>query len=213
MILHLYLNEERLKDISIQLHSSESPVETKTIDKEINLNGEISGGIPSWMEYLGFQGDAKLGSEGKIAISKEIKPLSIELALLKIFKEKIIKNNFIHVTDHSLYSQLYDKNGLVRIQSKFKILVEGADALERVANFENLSYIQWESHFADFKIVLSTSKESYTGRTPIFQCLSQPNQSLDLEVLGIITKNSYSIDSGQKIISILPVYFGVALDI
>ncbi len=212
MILHLYLNEKRLKDISIQLSSKLNPDETKTIDKEININGEISGGIPSWLEYLGFKGQGKIGSQGKIAISKEIKPLSLEFALLKIFKEKIIKNDFNHLTPKTKFNEIKRGNDLVRIQGKFEIQVKGINSLERVSNFESLPYVEWVGDFYDFQVILSSSKESYTGRTPIFQCLSSPEQILEMEVLGVITSISGMSNQDRNVVRVLPIYFGVDLD-
>jgi hypothetical protein len=211
MILHLYLNENRLKDLSQQIALKANPNEKKTIEKEILLNGEISGGLPSWMKFFGLSGEGKLGSEGKISINTEIEPYSIEYALLKIFKKYFLKNNFLLIDEKTQSVNSKNNLDIVRIKRAFKILVDGNDAYEKMDNYQKMPYIEWESNSNGLKVILSTTQESYTGRTPIFQCLNSKTQELELDVLGIIS----SIEKREDIeeIKIIPIYFGVDINL
>lgn len=211
MILHLYLNEKRLKDLAVQLSPALKTDETESIGKEIALNGEVEGGIPSWMEFLGFKGSGKLGSSGKIVMSKEVKPASIEYALLRIFKEKIQDNSINFISSGSRYADLDKEENLVRIKGKFRLQVDGEDGLERVSNFSEQVYTEWLASFTDFTVILGASQESYTGRTPIFQCLSSADQSLNLEVLGLVTSTDSDADI-MHVLRVVPIYFGVEIN-
>jgi len=71
-------------------------------------------------------------------------------------------------------------------------------------------YFEWEANANDITLKMGTSKESYTGRTPIFKMLNNGKKKLDLEVFGVVMDKEQI--QNKLVLSIIPIYFGVDID-
>jgi hypothetical protein len=214
MIIHFYLSEQRIKDLLFQINPNLLTETTNKIDKELALKGEIKGGVPKWIEFLGFGGEASFGTEGKIAFSKEIKPISTNFYILEVLKNVIITNEFNSIDDNTFFKDLNEKE-VIRVKGKFRICVEGSTGMERINNFDRLPYIEWEGVFNDIKIKFGTSKDNYLARTAIYQCLSFPEVSADIDFFGVLTKIHSQVENQITLncLDVLPLFFGVEIDI
>lgn len=213
MMIHLYLNEKRIKDIAFQINKDSLNQITNKNAKIISMKSEIKGGLPTWLEFIGFKGDGMIGGEGKLQFSKEVKPTSIEYFIIEFIKDKLFENDFNFVTSKTNFSEINKDLPIFRVQSEFKPLVEGHNGLERINNFQEMDYVEWIGEFENYKIKFGTSKESYVGRTAIFQCLNSQSKKMKIDFFGTLSTFEKDFNDRKQIINLLPLFFGVDLSL
>ncbi len=207
MWIYFYKSEKRIRDLAYQIAPSALAEKTKKNEKEGAVQGELSGGIPQWVELLGFKGEGKVGVDTKIIRSDEEKYPTLNIALIDVVRNFFLSNDHTFIHEDSDLSNIIPVKNLLRVKGLFSPDLEGLTGTERIANFERLQYITWHGRFKNFVVSFGTSKESYDSKTPVFQCLSSQNKELLLEVYGTLNE----LDGTS--INILPLFFGTDLNI
>lgn len=214
MTINLYRSDPRIKDLLFQIDPDLLQEETSKTDKELVVKGEVKGGVPTWLGFFGFTGEATAGGEGKIVFSKEIKPLGTEYYLLAMLKKIILKNDFTHLDSATAFAHVASNRGVFRVKGLFRMLVPGQSGMERVMNFDNAKMVEWEGVFQDFKVRFATTPGSYVARTAVYQILSRPECSATVDFFGILTHTNHKTDAGgENIFELLPLFFGVEYDL
>jgi hypothetical protein len=211
MTIHLYSSEKRIKDILFQMDPQYLNEVGKKMDKQLSMKGEIKGGLPHWLQFLGFGGGGTLGAEGKIGIVEEIKPQSLEHAILGILKKVILPGQFYLMDKDTLFANYSDFNKkIIRAKGYFKMCVEGDSGLERLAKYDAMKYVEWTGAFTDFQLKFGTTPKNYIAPTAIFQCLCFPDTSAEIDFFGVVTR--VTTGNGQTVIEALPLFFGIEID-
>lgn len=206
MIIHIYTAEERIKEIAYQIDDkSLNEVKTST-EKNLNLNAEVSGGLPNWMGLIGFKGQGKIGGSGEFNMTKEEVRTEIDFYIISIIKSHILKNKFLHINHQIDLNSLDFNTEIVRVQGNFNPEVLGSTGIERIKSFEEAIYIEWSGNFNGLEVRFGTSKDNYQNRTLIYQYLMNNDIDNYFDLFAVTTKTE------KGIIHLLPLFFGIELN-
>lgn len=206
MIIHIYTSEDRIKEIAFQIDPNSLNETTKSTEKKISVEAEVSGGLPNWMGLLGFKGEGKIGSNGEFNFTKEEVRNDVDYNIISLIKSHILNNKFIHITNNIDLANLNFNSKIVRVQGNFKPEIIGSNGIERIKAFEESIYVEWTGNFNGLEVRFGTSKENYQNRTLIYQYLMNKDIDNYFDLFAVTTKKE------NNLLLLLPLFFGIELN-
>ncbi len=206
MKLNIYYNSKRLRDFVFQIDKNILTETTSEFGGGASIKGNVKGGLPKWLETIGFGGEASLEANGNVSSKKQKKFTDIDLKALDFIRREIEKNNYFTIEDKTSLMELKNA-GIVRMIGDFTPIINGKNGVERVANFKTLDYIEWVDKKEKLEFRIGTSTDSFHYKTPLYQCLSMHSPKMRFDFFGMLT--SIEELSNNKIINLMPLFIGV----
>jgi len=203
-----YKSKDRLRDIASQINPNLKAEFTEFIEDEGKISGLIEGKTSSLLNnLLSFSVKGGIGKRKKR--TTEIKNTISEDIIINSLDEYFPKNKYTLLSKDTKIEDITNIKKLIRISGIFKINVKGKNHFERIANFQTMDCVEWESCFKNISIKFFTFKESYTSNrpSPIAQGLANNSKSFEIDGFGTLLSHNGSI------IEISPLFLGTYFDL
>lgn len=202
-----YKSKDRLRDIASQINPNLNAEFTAFIEDEGKLSGEIEGKTSSLLSFLGIS--AKGGVNKRKRKTTEIKNTINEDVIINSLDKYFPKNKYTLLSKDTKIEEITNLKKLIRISGTFKINVKGKNHFERIANFQKMDCVEWESCFKNIKIKFHTFKDSYTSNrpSPIAQGLANNSKSFEVDGFGTL------LSRNGNVIEISPLFLGTCFDL
>jgi hypothetical protein len=119
---------------------------------------------------------------------------------------KIIDNlnllEITKITPDNISTICFNYNSLIQLSGHFYPLLEGDSYARRIAEYNKLNVLTWESMYNSKKIQMFTSKKYIKGNSPIHPALRNKGGTLFFDILGNIQEDK------DEMMTISPVLIG-----
>lgn len=206
-MLHLYLSETRVRDVVFQYDNESLSEKTQKTDKVVTIKSGIKGGLPVWLNVIGFKGEGNVGADGSITISNSKLQKPTDFNIVSILKLYLDDDRCVFLNETADFLNV-KVNKIIRVKSKFRPLINGSDGIERIINFKNSDLIEWQTILNGVTIKFGTTPSSFLTNTPIYQCLHRDDNSLNIDFFGTLDY----LSKDKQELSLTPLFFGVEFD-
>ena len=203
-----YKSKDRLRDIASQINPNLKAEFTALIEDEGKASGEIEAKTSSLINnLLGFSAKGEINKRSKK--TTEIKSVISEDVVINSLDKYFPKDKYTLLSKDTKVEDLANLKKLIRISGTFKINVKGKNHFDRIANFQTMDYVEWESCFKNIKIKFITSKGSYTTDrpSPIAQGLANNSKSFEIDGFGTL------LNQENNVINISPLFLGTHFEL
>ena len=204
-----FYKSKGLRDIASQINPNLQAEFTALIEDDGKVSGAIEGKTSSLLSFLGISVKGKGGASKQRKKTTEIKSVISEDVVINSLDKYFPKNKYTLLSKDTKIEDIANLKKLIRISGTFKINVKGKNHFDRIANFQTMDYIEWESCFKNIKIKFITSKGSYTTDrpSPIAQGLANNSKSFEIDGFGTL------LSQGNNVINISPLFLGTHFEL
>jgi hypothetical protein len=205
-----YKSTSKLYDIATQINPNLKAEFTSFIENEGEFDANIEGKTSAILNNI-INLSAKIGGRKRKKETTEIKGVINENSFINSLDRFFPKSKYSVINKEFKIDNIKELKKLIYFSGSFKILIDGKDSFEKIANFKDQDFIKWSGSVNGIKLNLLTSRANYLSTelppTAVAQALSTRNSTVNIDGFGTL------LNVDNKTIEISPLFIGHKFDL